>query len=126
MPGGLPEHRPPFYFKPDHPEWRTNTLQLWGGYGLHFPMVYHFLGIQPDYPHGLLRIIPNVPRQWDSLSVDNVIIGRKDRVGVSIIREAGALRVRVCYTGIQRLECGGVIPPGSEITSVILQGKLLA
>jgi hypothetical protein len=126
MPGGLPEHHPPFYSKPDHPEWSTNTLQLWGGYGLHFPLVYHFLGIQPDYPHGLLRVIPNVPRQWDSLSVDNVIIGREDRVGVSIIRKDGTLKVRICYTGKQRLECGGVIPPGSEVTSVVLQGKTLA
>ncbi len=114
MPGGLPEHHPPYLSKPDHSEWSTNTLQLWGGYGLHFPLVYYFLGIQPDYPHGLLRIIPHVPRQWDSLAVDNVIVGRGDRVGVSAIRKAGTLGVRVRYTGTQRLECGGVIPSGSE------------
>jgi hypothetical protein len=126
MPGGLPEHHPPYPSKPEHTEWRTNTLQLWGGYGLHFPLVYYILGIQPDYPHGVLRIIPNVPRQWDSLSVDDVIVGKDDSVSVSIVRETGSLMVRVRYTGTQRLECGGVITPGSEITSVILQGNQLA
>ena len=74
MPGDLPEHHPPFPENPEHKEWETNTIQLWGGYGLHYPLIYSILGIQPNLPSSEIKIIPHLPEKWDKVECRNIII----------------------------------------------------
>jgi GH15 family glucan-1,4-alpha-glucosidase len=121
MPGDLPEHHLPFPVDPDHKQWQTNTIQLWGGYGLHFPLIYNILGIQPDIPAGEIKIIPNLPSTWNNIDCSNVIIN-KDTLDVSITRTNGKYIVKVNYIGNYKLVVGAVLPSASRIKRLTING----
>ncbi|MGE5795956.1 MAG: amylo-alpha-1,6-glucosidase [Ignavibacteria bacterium] len=114
MPGDLPEHHPPFPVNPRHKQWQTNTIQLWGGYGLHFPLVNNMIGIQPDIPAKEIRVIPNLPAIWNNIECSNMIIGL-DTLDVSITRTNGKLIVRINFHGNNKLIVGTVLPSSSNI-----------
>ena len=114
MPGDLPEHHPPFPKNPNHIQWQTNTIQLWGGYGLHFPLIYNILGIQPDIPASKIKIIPNLPAIWNNIECRNVIIA-KDTLDVSVTRNNEKFVVKVNFHGINKLVVGAVLPFKTKI-----------
>jgi glycogen debranching enzyme len=58
------------------------------------PLIRGLLGIDVDAPRRTLRIAPHLPPDWDSVYVSNVPIGN-DKIGFSIIREGGALTLRL-------------------------------
>lgn len=58
------------------------------------PLIRGLLGIDVDAPRRKLTIAPHLPPDWDSVYVSNVPIGA-DKIGFSIIREGGALTLRL-------------------------------
>lgn len=77
------------------------------------------LGWQPDAPGATVRLAPQLPAEWDSLTVSNLAAGDR-RYEVQFTRSPGALRLNV-----RRLAGGAVIdtllytpllPPGAVVT----------
>ncbi len=58
------------------------------------PLIRGLLGIDVDAPRRKLTIAPHLPPDWDSVFVSNVPLG-PDKIGFSIIREGGALTLRL-------------------------------
>ncbi len=58
------------------------------------PLIRGLLGIDVDAPRRRLTIAPHLPPDWDSVFVSNVPLGT-DKIGFSIIREGGALTLRL-------------------------------
>lgn len=52
------------------------------------------LGWQPDAPAATVRLAPQLPAEWDSLSVSNLAVGDR-RYEVRLVRSPGALRLAV-------------------------------
>ena len=76
QPGALPE----LFESPDYQYFQAFTgramvMQAWSSYGVEWPIIYHYLGIQPDVPNGQLVVIPELPTSWPTLSVSNLRIG---------------------------------------------------
>jgi hypothetical protein len=58
------------------------------------PLIRGLLGLDVDAPRRKLRIAPHLPPDWDSVFVSNIPLGA-DKIGISIIREGGALTLRL-------------------------------
>lgn len=75
LPGALPEFAPPYPLN-EYPLWKPNFLQVWGSYGLHWPLIHHVLGIRPRVPESEISILPHLPSNWQHLSVKKLRIGQ--------------------------------------------------
>jgi|GEM_PF-3847665 len=121
MPGGLPEHNPPYKINPKHTQWRTNSVQLWGGYGLHFPIIRYILGVEPRVPNKIIRIIPNIPGSWDRIECSNLQIA-DDTISVSVTRNEKQLSIEVDHSGGFELEVGSILPESQKVKRITLNG----
>ena len=123
MPGALPEIAPsPEYDPFDDYRERAMFMQAWSPYGIHWPIVHHFLGVDADVPARRLFVVPDIPDAWGGLSVRNLRIAR------------GALSVRTRrvgdrYTTSVRaprrlwLVLGQTLPAGAGVRGVRLDGR---
>lgn len=122
QPGALPE----LFDSPDYTYFqdftgRAMVMQAWSSYGIEWPVVYHFLGVRPDIPDHVISVVPELPPEWPSLSVDNIRIG------------GGSMRASATHNGTQyttevatprgfQLKIGYALAPNSVVTSVTLNG----
>jgi hypothetical protein len=123
QPGALPE----LFDSPDYPYFqdftsRAMVMQAWSSYGVEWPVIYHFLGVRPDIPNREIWVLPDLPPEWPTLSVDNIRIG------------GGTMRASATHNGTHyttkvttprgfQLKIGHTLPPDSVITSVTLNGN---
>jgi len=84
------------------------------------PLIRGLLGLEVDAPARRLTIAPHLPPEWDSVRVDNIIVGG-DALSLSLRREPGRVTAR-----IRRLRSSGLpldlvfapaLPLGARVTS---------
>ena len=125
QPGALPEQMPSpdyvaFPFQPFTR--RAMVMQAWSSYGVLYPIVHYFLGIQPHMPQRLIIVLPQLPGSLPHLSIQNL------RVGNQILEVAAQHSDKLYVTEVAlpsdcRLEIGHTLPANASIESVTLNGK---
>jgi hypothetical protein len=123
MPGALPELAASANYNPFEAfTSRANVMQAWSSYGLLWTTVHDLLGVVPDVPVGALSVVPSVPAGWPRLSVGSLAVGT-DSVGVGAAHSGPTYRVAVGGATGLNLTIGTVIPAGSTVRSVTLNGQ---
>ena len=103
---------------------RSSSHQTWSSAMILTPALRGLLGLSWDATHGMLRIEPHLPAEWDRVRVHNVPLGA-DYVEVEMVREHDHLRVtakggpafRLC-TVVQ--DCASIRPSSESAISVAL------
>ncbi|AGB41746.1 hypothetical protein Halha_1833 [Halobacteroides halobius DSM 5150] len=65
MPGSLSEMSPDY----------GCCIQAWTGYGFSWPLIVGMLGVRPEAGIKRINFNPQLPTEWDDLSIDNLKIG---------------------------------------------------
>ncbi len=122
MPGALPELAASANYNPFEAfTSRANVMQAWSSYGLLWTTVHDLLGVVPDVPAGTLSVVPSVPAGWPGLSVGKLAVGSHS-LGVSAAHSGSTYRVAVTGASGIDLTIGTVVPAGSTVASVTLNG----
>ncbi|MEP6814752.1 MAG: hypothetical protein ABI873_04280 [Marmoricola sp.] len=124
LPGAMPEISP-------SPDFGTNidrlftersmALQAWGTYGVLWPVVHYELGIAPDIGRGRLAVVPQIPVHQSRVSATHVRLG-DGAIGVVATRGAHRLVTVVQQSRRWQLTIGALLPTGSSVVSVRLDG----
>ena len=127
MPGAMPEIVPSPDFGANIERLfteRSMVLQAWGAYGVLWPVVHQWLGVSPDLGRGRLAVVPQLPPDQRVASARRIRLGDDLSIDVSAKRQGKKTYVtEVRRRGDVRLTIGAVVPRGSEIRSVRLDGK---
>lgn len=123
QPGALPE----LFDSPDYRYFgdfttRAMVMQAWSSYGIEWPVIYHFLGVRPDIPSREIRVLPELPPGWPTLSVNNIRIGA-GTMGASATHNGTHYTTEASTPRGFQLKIGYALPPASVITSVTLNGR---
>ena len=126
MPGAMPEIVPSPDFGANIERLfteRSMVLQAWGAYGVLWPVVHQWLGVSPDLGRGRLAVVPQLPPDQRAASAGGS--GSATTSASTWRRSGGARRyvTEVRRRGDVRLTIGAVVPRGSEIRSVRLDGE---
>lgn len=122
MPGALPEIVPSPEYNPfiDFRE-RAMFMQAWSSYGIQWPVIHHFLGVQPDMPAGCLSVVPHIPISWPGLSVQRLHVGN-GTIEASAARNGKRYMTTVSAPASWKLTLGHTLPRGVAVKSVTLDG----
>ena len=71
--------------------------QAWTIYSYGVPIVEQFFGIRPDAAHKKVVIAPQMPSEWNTASLENVMVGDNE-ISVYFNREDGKTNVKVTQT----------------------------
>lgn len=126
MPGAMPEIAPEGDFTPNIDRRfteRSMVLQAWGAYGNLWPVVAQQLGVSPDLGRDRVSVVAQVPDGQPSVAGRHIQLGEDGEVSVSALRSGTTLRtdVDLARPGTS-LSIGHVLPAGSEVTTVRLDG----
>jgi glycogen debranching enzyme len=122
MPGALPEMAPsPAYDPFQNMTSRAMFMQAWSAYGIQWPVIHDFLGIDPNVPDKAITVIPDPPSTWSGLSVSDLRVG-SGSMSVSEQRTGLSYTIQVTVPKGFSLTIGQVIPSGLHVESVILDG----
>jgi glycogen debranching enzyme len=124
MPGALPEISPSPEYDPfvDFRE-RAMFMQAWSSYGVQWPVIHNFLGIDPNVSAGSLSVVPDVPESWPGLSVQDL------KVGNGTMKASASRKGKRYTTQVDSapagwtLTIGHTLPAGATVKSVTLDGK---
>jgi glycogen debranching enzyme len=126
MPGALPEIAPgPGYDPFGAMTGRAMFMQAWSAYGIQWPVIHDFLGVDPNIPAKKLSVIPNLPAAWPAASVQKLRVGG-GMVSVQARRSGSEYLTRVTAPRGLSLTIGQVIPSGLRVVSATLDGKQAA
>jgi hypothetical protein len=127
MPGAMPEIVPGGDFGANIERLfteRSMVLQAWGAYGVLWPVVHQWLGVSPDLGRGRLAVVPQLPPDQRAASARRIRLGDDVSINVSAKRQGKKNYVtEVRRRGDVRLTIGAVVPRGSDIRSVRLDGE---
>ena len=126
MPGALPEIIPSPEYDPfaDFRD-RAMFMQAWSSYGIQWPVIADFLGVEPNVPAGRVAVVPDVPDGWPGLAVHDLRVGggtvaaAAEHTGDRYVTRAEAPH------GLE-LVLGHVLPAGVDPASVRLDGEPVA
>jgi len=104
---------------------RSSVLQAWGTYGILWPVVHQQLGVDPDLGRGALAVVPQIPPGQTRIAGANIAVGA-GHVDVQATGRAGTLTVTVGAPARIRLTLGAVLPAGTTVTTVRLDGRPVA
>lgn len=128
-PGAMPEiaPSPDFGANIDRPFTdRSMSLQAWGGYGVLWPVVNQQLGVAPELGHGRISVVPQLPDGQRHIAGRDIRVG-SGSVDVSATSTGTQLRTTVRLTGVSaQLTVGAVLPDGSQVATVTLDGRPVA
>jgi hypothetical protein len=128
-PGAMPEVAPSPDFKAniDRPFYdRSMMLQAWGTYGTLWPVVAQQLGVAPDLGNGTVTVVPQVPDGQRKISGREIHLG-PGSVDVTATHDRATYRTEVRSRSLKgKLVIGSVIPEGSKVSGVRLNGKPVA
>jgi glycogen debranching enzyme len=124
MPGALPEISPSPEYDPfaDFRE-RAMFMQAWSSYGVQWPVIHNFVGIDPNASAGSLSVVPDVPESWPGLSVQDL------KVGNGTMKASASRKGKRYTTQVDSapagwtLTIGHTLPAGATVKSVTLDGK---
>jgi hypothetical protein len=121
-PGALPEIAASPGYDPfvDFRE-RAMFMQAWSAYGVQWPVIRHFLGIDPDVPSGQLTVVPQIPDGWPGLSVSHLRVGAGE-LAVSTRRHGKTYETTVVAPEGLSLTIGQTLPADAKVTRVRLDG----
>jgi glycogen debranching enzyme len=130
MPGALPEIAPSreYSTEPDSEmvlgdfRERAMFMQAWSSYGIQWPVIHHFLGIDPNVPDGSLSVVPDIPDSWPGLSVQNLKVGG-GTMTASASRSGKQYTTEVSGPAGWKLTIGHTLPAGATVKQVTLDGK---
>jgi hypothetical protein len=135
MPGAMPEILPSEGFgdRDDNDKnidrcWgcRSMFMQSWGNYGTAWPVVHQQLGVSPDLGHGAVAVIPQVPDGQPGVEGSDIRLGGGSiDVGAFRSGKTYTTRVNARRTPGKKLTLGAVLPDGSQVASVQLDGKTI-
>jgi glycogen debranching enzyme len=100
-------------------------VQLWSNLGVTSPTVECFLGIEPDAGRRKLRVVPNLPADWDAVEVQQLRVGGA-LVNVRAQRERGAITISVNGADAFELTLGAVLREGETPQQFVLNGGAVA
>jgi hypothetical protein len=126
MPGAMPEIVPGGDFGANIERLfteRSMVLQAWGAYGVLWPVVHQWLGVSPDLGRGRLAVVPQLPPDQGSASARRIQLGSEVSIDVSAKRQGNTYLTEVRRRGDVRLTIGAVVPRGSDVRSVRLDGE---
>jgi hypothetical protein len=122
MPGSLPELAASAQYNPFEPfTSRANVMQAWSGYGLLWTAVHDLLGVIPDVPQRSVAVLPEVPASWPKLSVSDLRVGH-NTLAESASHSGSTYQTVVSGAQGLSLTIGAVVPAGSSVASVTLNG----
>lgn len=123
MPGSLPELAQSAQYNPYEAfTSRANVMQAWSSYGLLWTTADDILGVLPDVPSHSLSVVPDLPASWPTASVGHLAVG-SDQLAVRASQGVGRLTTDVSGAQGLALTVGAVIPQGSSVSSVTLDGR---
>jgi glycogen debranching enzyme len=125
QPGALPElfDSPDYkYFSGGNPFGGAMVMQAWSSYGIHWPLVTLYLGIEPDAPAGSLSVVPDLPSTWPELSIDELRVGSSE-ISVSAQHSGKLYVTSVAAPTGWKLTIGQTLPANSQIQAVTLNGS---
>ena len=102
---------------------RSMVMQAWGAYGVLWPVVHQWLGVSPDLGRGRLAVVPQLPPNQERASAKRIRLGDDVSIDVAAQRQGKTYLTEVRRHGDVRLTIGAVVPRGSEIRSVRLDGE---
>jgi glycogen debranching enzyme len=79
---------------------RSSSHQMWSSAMIISPLVRGLFGLDWDAPHHTLRVLPQLPAEWDGASLKNVPLG-KNFVDISYQRQGGMLVVQAKTSGAE-------------------------
>lgn len=123
-PGALPEiaASPSYDAFVDFRE-RAMFMQAWSAYGVQWPIVRYFFGVDPDVPAGRLAVVPDLPESWPAIAVKNLRVG-DGALEITASREQGGVyRTEARLATVLDLVIGHTLPAGAEVVSVTLGGE---
>jgi hypothetical protein len=125
QPGALPEQMPSpgyilFPFQPLIR--RAMVMQAWSSYGVLYPVVCYFLGIQPHMPNRSIVVVPQLPSSLSHLSIQDLHVGN-EILAVAAEHSDKLYVTQVTLPPGCRLEIGHTLPANASIESVTLNGR---
>ncbi len=126
MPGAMPEIVPGGDFGANIDRKfteRSMVLQAWGAYGVLWPVVHQWLGVSPDLGRGRVAVVPQLPPDQGEASARGIRLGDELSIAVAAKRKGTTYTTEVRRSGEARLAIGAVVPRGSDIRSVRLDGQ---
>ncbi len=124
MPGMMPEISPSPDFGANIDRLfteRSMVMQAWGAYGVLWPVVHHWLGVSPDLGRGRVSVVPQLPATEDRISGERIRLGDSN-IDVEAQRTGSRYVTTVDRDGRLQLTIGAVVPAGSTVQSVRLDG----
>ncbi len=128
MPGAMPEIVPSPDFGTNMSKdflSRSSVLQTWGAYGILWPVVNQQLGVDPDLGHGHLSVVPQIPAGQHRIAGSNIKVG-EGAVDVTAMSSGQNVFVEVNAALSCQLTVGAVLPSGSHVSGVQLDGHKVA
>jgi glycogen debranching enzyme len=123
MPGALPELAQSSQYNPyESFTSRANVMQAWSSYGLLWTTAHDILGVVPDAPDHSLTVVPDLPSSWPTASVQHLDVG-SDQLALQAGQGNGSFTTQVSGASGLALTIGAVIPSGSTVSSVTLNGQ---
>ncbi|MEA2227572.1 MAG: hypothetical protein QOF04_1202, partial [Solirubrobacteraceae bacterium] len=125
QPGAMPEIAPsPDYGRSIDKRFteRAMVLQAWGAYGTAWPVVHQQLGVRPDLGRGRLEVVPQAPGTNEVAGRD-IRLGADGSVDVAARRSGRIYRTTVTVRAPVRLRIGHVLPAGTRVGEVRLDGR---
>jgi hypothetical protein len=98
------------------------VMQAWSSYGIHWPLVHLYLGIDPDAPAKSLSVVPDLPSTWPQLSIHDLRVGSSE-ISVSAQHSGNLYMTTVRGPGGWSLTIGHTLPANSTVLSVTLNGS---
>jgi glycogen debranching enzyme len=123
MPGALPEVLPSPEYNPFQSlDDRAMVMQAWSSYGVQWPVVHHIFGVRPNLNVARIVIVPQLPPGWTQASVEQLRIARGS-LNMRVSRNGKVFTTFVDGRFATDLSLGHVLPVGSSVASVTLDGQ---
>ena len=127
MPGAMPEIVPGGDFGANIDRLlteRSMVMQAWGAYGVLWPVVHQWLGVSPDLGRDRVAVVPQLPEDQPRAAVRNLRLGSSS-IDVRAVRDGSRYVTTVLRNAKVSLTIGAVVPAGSTLQSVRLDGHLV-
>jgi hypothetical protein len=104
---------------------RSSGVQAWGTYGVLWPVVHYELGVAPDMGRHAITVVPQVPDGQTSVAGTDIQLAGGS-IDVAARRGGGVLTTTVHRAVSAALTVGALLPAGTHVSSVRLNGHPVA